>query len=160
MATKEIGRFTRKRVGVIGGNAPEPAYIRVAEEMGFLIAECGYLLVNGGMKGIMEASARGAHSSGGVVIGISPVERQPKPTNSPISRSQPGWGTCETHWLSSIRTYWWLLTESMEHFPRSPMPKFSTNPFWESTPGIFGAHPVSNPREAIQRIKDYFDGQL
>ncbi len=40
--------------------------------MGRLVAENGFVLVNGGMKGVMEASARGAKSAGGRVIGILP----------------------------------------------------------------------------------------
>jgi uncharacterized protein (TIGR00725 family) len=40
--------------------------------MGRLIAENGFVLVNGGLKGVMEASARGAKSRGGWVIGILP----------------------------------------------------------------------------------------
>ena len=63
---------TRKRVGIIGGNNPQPAHLKAAREMGRLIAEQGYVLVNGGMRGVMEASARGARSAGGLVIGILP----------------------------------------------------------------------------------------
>jgi len=40
--------------------------------MGRLIAENGFVLVNGGLKGVMEASARGAKAHGGWVIGILP----------------------------------------------------------------------------------------
>jgi uncharacterized protein (TIGR00725 family) len=40
--------------------------------MGRLIAENGFVLVNGGLKGVMEASARGAKAQGGWVIGILP----------------------------------------------------------------------------------------
>jgi len=40
--------------------------------MGRLIAENGFVLVNGGLKGVMEASARGAKARGGWVIGILP----------------------------------------------------------------------------------------
>jgi hypothetical protein len=62
----------QKRVGIIGGSAPEIRHLRLAEEMGKLIAQNGYILVNGGLKGVMEASARGAKSQGGTVIGILP----------------------------------------------------------------------------------------
>jgi uncharacterized protein (TIGR00725 family) len=62
----------KKRVGIIGGNNPDAASLKNAEKMGELIARNNYILVNGGMKGVMEASARGAKSAGGFVIGISP----------------------------------------------------------------------------------------
>ena len=65
-------RFMQKRVGIIGGSAPEVRHLLVAEEMGKLIAQNGHILVNGGLKGVMEASARGAKSQGGIVIGILP----------------------------------------------------------------------------------------
>lgn len=63
---------SRKRIGIIGGSAPAPRHLRIAEEIGRLIAENGFILVNGGMKGVMAASARGAKSAGGWVIGILP----------------------------------------------------------------------------------------
>jgi len=61
-----------KRVGIIGGNAPSSEAIEQAHQMGRLIAENNYILVNGGMSGVMEASAKGAKSSGGLVIAILP----------------------------------------------------------------------------------------
>jgi len=64
--------FLKKRVGIIGGSSPKPRHIQVAEEMGKLIAKNGYVLVNGGLSGVMEASARGAKAQGGMVIGILP----------------------------------------------------------------------------------------
>lgn len=40
--------------------------------MGRLVAENGFVLVNGGLKGVMEASAKGAKAGGGWVVGILP----------------------------------------------------------------------------------------
>ncbi len=37
-----------------------------------MIAESGFVLVNGGLKGVMEASAKGAKAGGGWVVGILP----------------------------------------------------------------------------------------
>jgi uncharacterized protein (TIGR00725 family) len=62
----------KKRIGIIGGNLPDTVSLKNAERMGELIAKNGYILVNGGMKGVMEASARGAKSANGIVIGILP----------------------------------------------------------------------------------------
>lgn len=44
----------------------------MAEEVGRLIAKEGWILVNGGLAGVMEASSRGAASAGGLVVGILP----------------------------------------------------------------------------------------
>ena len=43
----------------------------MAEETGRLIAESGWVLMNGGYDGSMEASARGARNAGGRVIGVT-----------------------------------------------------------------------------------------
>jgi uncharacterized protein (TIGR00725 family) len=73
LKTQAAGDFAaKKRIGLIGGSAPAPRHLQLAETMGALIAENGYVLVNGGMRGVMEASARGAKSQGGWVIGILP----------------------------------------------------------------------------------------
>lgn len=64
--------FLKKRIGLIGGSAPAPKHLQIAETMGRLIAENGFVLVNGGLKGVMEASARGAKAAGGWVFGILP----------------------------------------------------------------------------------------
>lgn len=52
----------------------KPACFTAVEELGRQIAERGHILVfGGGNSGMMGASARGAKSSGGKVIGISPA---------------------------------------------------------------------------------------
>jgi hypothetical protein len=50
---------------------PEKA-LRMAEEVGRLIAERKGIVVTGGLSGVMEAVSRGAKNAGGVVIGILP----------------------------------------------------------------------------------------
>jgi uncharacterized protein (TIGR00725 family) len=62
----------KKRIGIIGGSAPTIRHLQIAETMGQWVAENGFLLVNGGLRGVMEASARGAKAHGGWVIGILP----------------------------------------------------------------------------------------
>ncbi|MFH2107925.1 MAG: TIGR00725 family protein [Chrysiogenia bacterium] len=73
MKTQTGSEFaSKKRIGLIGGSSPAVRHLQIAETMGRLIAENGFLLVNGGLKGVMEASARGAKTHGGWVIGILP----------------------------------------------------------------------------------------
>ena len=46
-----------------------------AYQIGAMIAEEGYVLLNGGRSsGVMEASAKGAKDRGGITVGILPVE--------------------------------------------------------------------------------------
>lgn len=64
-----------KVVSVIGdGRAPEGSELyNVAYEVGKLIAKKGYVLVTGGLFGVMEGASRGAKKEGGLVIGILPT---------------------------------------------------------------------------------------
>lgn len=59
-------------VGVIGGSDIDKKTSTLAEELGKKIAEKGYLLLCGGMGGVMEAACKGAKAAGGTTIGILP----------------------------------------------------------------------------------------
>jgi len=64
-------------VGVIGSSLCNDLQARLAYETGSLIAKAGWVLVNGGMGGVMLESSRGAQEAGGIVIGILPgLERR------------------------------------------------------------------------------------
>lgn len=59
-------------IGVIGSGEEDPETNRLAEEVGSLIASEGHPLVNGGLAGVMAASARGCAYRGGLTVGILP----------------------------------------------------------------------------------------
>jgi len=60
-------------IGVMGGGTATAGDIETAFRLGSLIAEQGWVLLNGGRNsGIMEASARGARDHGGLTVGILP----------------------------------------------------------------------------------------
>ncbi len=61
-------------VGVMGGGEGASAQaVRDAHRLGELIAEAGWVLLNGGRDaGVMDASAAGARSRGGLVVGVLP----------------------------------------------------------------------------------------
>ncbi len=62
-----------ERVTVFGGSQPkpgDPAY-QDALELGYLLAQAGYTVLNGGYIGSMEAVSRGANQAGGKVIGVT-----------------------------------------------------------------------------------------
>ncbi len=60
-------------IGVMGGSKATPTVTEMAHELGTLIAQHGWILLNGGRNsGVMAASAAGAKSAGGIVIGILP----------------------------------------------------------------------------------------
>lgn len=48
----------------------EPVYA-FAEQVGRALAEAGFAIANGGYRGVMEATAKGAAEAGGTVIGVT-----------------------------------------------------------------------------------------
>ncbi len=63
-----------RNVAVIGDGSVElnSDLYNVAFEVGKLIAERGYVLICGGLCGVMEAAAKGAKERGGLTVGILP----------------------------------------------------------------------------------------
>jgi uncharacterized protein (TIGR00725 family) len=59
-------------VAVIGASNATEWELDCAEEMGTLLAAEGWVLVCGGLGGVMDAAARGCAEGGGVSIGILP----------------------------------------------------------------------------------------
>ena len=59
-------------VGVIGAGACDSEIYALAQEVGRKIAEKGWVLICGGLSGVMEAAARGCVEAGGTSVGILP----------------------------------------------------------------------------------------
>ena len=64
------------RVSVIGAGSCDENVGAQARELGALLAEAGYVIVCGGLGGVMEAVCQGASSRGGISIGILPGENR------------------------------------------------------------------------------------
>lgn len=65
----------RTIIGVMGGAEASAATERTAQEVGRLVAEQDWVLLNGGRHaGVMAASAAGARAAGGLVVGVLPDE--------------------------------------------------------------------------------------
>lgn len=60
------------QIAVFGSGTINTDIYKIAYEVGKEIAKSGNILVNGGLSGTMEASAKGASDAGGLVIGILP----------------------------------------------------------------------------------------
>ena len=72
-----MGEGTRLKtiIGVMGGSVVDYDTLQAAQEVGRLIAEEGWVLLNGGRdSGVMHASAAGAQEAGGLVVGVLPDE--------------------------------------------------------------------------------------
>lgn len=59
-------------VGVIGTSQASSTEWDIAKNLGKEIASRGWILVTGGLAGVMEAASEGAHEARGVVVGIVP----------------------------------------------------------------------------------------
>lgn len=60
-------------IGVMGGSKATPDVAAMAERLGELIAERGWILLTGGRNvGVMDAASRGAKRAGGMVVGVLP----------------------------------------------------------------------------------------
>lgn len=63
-------------VAVVGPSAPDPAVADQARTAGRLLAERGYLLLTGGLGGVMAAAAAGASAAGGTAVALLPGDRR------------------------------------------------------------------------------------
>jgi hypothetical protein len=61
------------QIGVIGASACDEETYRTAYRVGELLAERKCIIINGGLDGVMEASAKGAKGKGGIVVGVIPT---------------------------------------------------------------------------------------
>ena len=68
----QVARIRTLSVAVCGAKQCGEALQLRAEEVGRRIAERGAVLLCGGLGGVMEAAARGAHGAGGLTVGILP----------------------------------------------------------------------------------------
>lgn len=69
-----------KIIGVIGSSSTNKHTNLLAEQVGKRLAENGFIVLCGGLGGVMEAVCRGAKSAGGTTIGILPG-KSPKNAN-------------------------------------------------------------------------------
>ncbi len=86
-----------KRISVFGSSQPkpgEPVY-EEALHLGRLLAQAGYIVLNGGYIGTMEAVSRGAQEAGGQVIGVTCDEIE---AWRPVKANR--WVTEEWHYAS------------------------------------------------------------
>ena len=147
----------KKRIGVIGGNSPDLKSIKHAERMGELIAKNGYTLVNGGLKGIMEAASRGAKSANGFVIGILPGKSIEEANNFVDIAIPTGLGylrnalvVLNSDILVAIDGSYGTLSEI------AYAQIYKKTVFGLNTWDIQGVLPLSTPEEVINKINNYF----
>jgi uncharacterized protein (TIGR00725 family) len=76
MSDQRTPSSRRTVISVIGSSVASPSVLAAAETVGLLLIDAGARVANGGLGGVMEATARGAHRSAryreGDVIGLLP----------------------------------------------------------------------------------------
>jgi uncharacterized protein (TIGR00725 family) len=77
-----------KTIAVIGARDCDKEMYRVSEELGYLLAKNGFVIICGGLGGVMEATCKGAKKYGGVTIGILPGS-DPQDANSYVDTVIP-----------------------------------------------------------------------
>jgi uncharacterized protein (TIGR00725 family) len=68
--------MTKKIIAVIGAGSADKSILKIAEDVGKLIAGRNAILICGGLGGVMEAAAQGARSEGGTAVGILPQDHK------------------------------------------------------------------------------------
>ena len=63
-------------IAVIGTGSADESLLKIAEEVGLLIARRDAILICGGLGGVMEAASKGARSEGGTTVGILPQDHK------------------------------------------------------------------------------------
>ena len=61
-----------KHIGVIGAGECSDKTYQLARHLGAEIGKKGWILICGGLGGVMEAAARGCTETGGITVGILP----------------------------------------------------------------------------------------
>ena len=151
----------KKRVGIIGGNSPDLISKQNSFKLGQLIAKSGYILVNGGMGGVMEASAKGAKSENGLVIGILPGKKPNEgnqyndiaiPTGLGYMRNPMLILNCDI--IVAIDGSYGTLSE-IAYTQIYKKPVFGLNTW--NIPGVI---PLDSPEKIIVQINRYFEKEL
>lgn len=57
---------------MVGAATSDEILAKQAYQVGKFIGEKGYVLISGGLSGVMEASCRGAREAGGLTVGLLP----------------------------------------------------------------------------------------
>jgi uncharacterized protein (TIGR00725 family) len=75
--------MAKKMIGVFGGGSvsEHDAEYCLAEEVGRLLAQKGFVVLTGGLGGVMTAAGKGAKEAGGITVGILPGTTGTTPAN-------------------------------------------------------------------------------
>jgi len=143
-------------ISVVGGHKKTKRAYKVAEELGELIAQEGWILICGGGSGIMEAACKGAKKRKGLTIGILPSADGKEANNYLDVKIATGLGYARN--LLVVRSADIVVAIDGEYGTLSEIAfalcegkKVIGLNTWD----IKGVIKVKTPREAIKKIKSY-----
>jgi uncharacterized protein (TIGR00725 family) len=151
-------------LGVIGGGSTATDEgVRLAEEVGYLIARADAILVCGGLNGVMEAAAKGAKRGGGLTLGILPTGNKadaneyidiPVATSMSTARNLVIVRTADA--LIAINGSYGTLSEMAHAFDLGKT-VFALRSWPMEKAGVEANLfvPVATPREAVDRALEY-----
>jgi len=144
-------------IGVIGAGTCTKEGYSLAKEVGFQIGKNGWLLVCGGLGGVMEAAAKGCSEAGGMTVGLlpgldktlaNPYIQVPVPTGLGEGRNLLVVRASEV--LIAVSGGYGTLSEmALALKAEKPVVGLDT---WGHIPGV---HYVSDPVEAVQRAAHF-----
>jgi uncharacterized protein (TIGR00725 family) len=157
--------MSRKPIlGVIGGGSTATDEgVRLAEEVGYLVARADAILVCGGLNGVMEAAAKGAKRGGGLTLGILPSGNKadaneyidiPVATSMSTARNLVIVRTADA--LIAINGSYGTLSEMAHAFDLGKT-VFALRTWPMEKAGVEAKLfvPVATPREAVERALEY-----
>ncbi len=68
--------YNKIHIGVIGAGDCSTETYNMAVELGYLISQSGWILICGGLGGVMEGATKGCYKGGGLSVGILPGEEK------------------------------------------------------------------------------------
>jgi len=147
-------------VSVIGGHSAEPEEEAAARKLGRLLASRGFVVVCGGMGGIMSAVCRGAVEGGGLTVGILPVEDPSLANPWVMVRIPTGMGSARNRLVAlaggavvAVGGRYGTLSEIA--FALDAGRPVCSLGGWDRIPGVVA---VEGPEEAVEFISKSFEG--
>lgn len=141
-------------VGIIGAGECSDTVYGLAREVGYEIGKRGWMMVCGGLGGVMEGAAKGCREAGGLTVGLLPGLE--KASANPYIRVPIPTGLDEGRNLVLVRTADVLISIAGGYGTLSEIAlALKMNKVvigLETWQDIRGVHYVSNPKDAIHSV--------
>ncbi|MFN4196844.1 MAG: TIGR00725 family protein [Caldimicrobium sp.] len=146
-----------RRIAIIGSGIAEEDLYNLAYEVGYLLGKEGAIIYTGGLKGVMEAGAKGAKEAGAITVGILPGDKVQEanpfihiPILTGIGQARNVILVKSAEFIVSIGGGYGTLSEiALALKMWKPVIGLKT---WENIPGV---HYVNNSEEVLSKILEF-----